>query len=387
MKFREIIREGELSTAKTSPDEEISSIAIKARNVKAGYLYIVTNSEKASFDSLSALPVAIICAEDTEVPWELEKITERCDNPLIIASRAYARLCKIDFEKIKFIGITGTNGKTTTSVMLKKILTDRGYKVGYIGTGKIEANGKALSDCYYSMTTPEPDVLYPTIKRICNEGCDVIIMEVSSHALKLWRVEPIKFEYGVFTNLSPEHTDFHPDMEDYYRSKFKLMSTSSVGVFNLDDSYSRRAAREFSGRKISVGVLWKGDVYAKDIESYGLSGIGYLYRAKGFSFIMRLMLSGIFNVYNSMTALAVAIDMVVLPCEAKKSLASLCTVEGRFEITRGEITVVTDYAHTPLAFESILKSLKELKKSGQNLTVVFGCGGDRDKEKRPPQKA
>lgn len=383
MKISELVSVEEISTHLLPPDTEISGIAIKARDVKDGYLYIVTNSEKASFNLLSARPAAIICPKSTEVPRELQKITEICENSLLLASFVFARFLKIDFEKLKFIGITGTNGKSTTAVMLKKILTDSGYKVGYIGTGKIESCERVISDEYYSMTTPEPDVLYPAIKRLADDGCEVIIMEVSSHALKLSRVEPIPFEYGVFTNLSPEHSDFHTDMEDYFLAKTKLMKASKIGVFNVDDSYARRAARSFEGRKITAGVLWKGDVYARDIESYGFSGIGYVYRAKKFSFMMRLRMPGIFNVYNSMLALAVATDMGVLPCKAKNSLASLSVVDGRFEIIKGDITAIIDYAHTAVGFENILKSLNALKNAGQKLGVVFGCGGERDKRKRP----
>lgn len=383
MKLKEIIREDEISYLKLSPDTEVTGLAMKARDVKDGFVYIVTNEEKADYESLNGTPAAIICKTGAKAPSEYESITERCEDPLRLAAFAYARLCQTDLDRIKFIGITGTNGKTTTSVMLKKILTDSGCRVGYVGTGKIESCGKVLSDNYYSMTTPEPDVLYPKIKELVDDGCEIIIMEVSSHALKLSRVAPLRFEYGIFTNLSPEHGDFHPDMEDYFLAKSKLMKMSKTGVFNLDDSYSRRAAREFCGRKITTGVLWKGDVYARDIESFGFSGIGYVYRAKNFSFMMRLRLSGIFNIYNSMMALAVAIDMGILPCKAKESLASLYKVDGRFEVTNGDVTVVIDYAHTPIGFENILKSLNSLKKSRQKLCVVFGCGGERDKQKRP----
>ena len=146
MKLSEIIFDGELCTASIPKSTEISGIAIKARNVKDGYLYFVTNPKKADFDSLKARPVCIVCSKDASIPDEFSEITERCENPLILASRALARFSNIDFEKIKFIGITGTNGKTTTAVMLKKILQDAGRKVGYIGTGKIEANGKIISD-------------------------------------------------------------------------------------------------------------------------------------------------------------------------------------------------------------------------------------------------
>ena len=383
MRFSEVILENEISTHNISPSAEVFGIAIKARCVREGYIYIVTNPSKAELESLSARPVGIICPKSTIVPQELIGITDRCEGTLRLASFAFARFLNIDFSSLRFIGITGTNGKTTTATMLKKILTDAGYKVGYIGTGKIEANGVLLSDGHYSMTTPEPDVLYPMIKKIAEHGCEIIVMEVSSHALKLCRVEPIQFEYGIFTNLSPEHTDFHSDMEDYFQSKKRLMSRSHVGVFNVDDGYARQAAREFSKRKITVGVLWKGDVYARDVEPHGLSGVSYVYRAKNFSFTMRLQLPGLFNVYNSMTALAVAIDMGVLPCKAKASLASLSGVAGRFEVISGDVTAIIDYAHTGEAFENILKSINSVKNAGQKLIVVFGCGGERDKLKRP----
>ena len=387
MKLREIIFDSEIPYSTLSPETEVTGIALRAPDVAMGNLYIVTNPDKADFHLLRARPSAIICDERTAVPDELKEITERCDLPRRLAARAYARFCRIDFSAVKFIGITGTNGKTTTSVMLKKILCDAGYKIGYIGTGKIEICGKTVSGDYYSMTTPEPPVLYPAIKEMIDAGCEVIVMEVSSHALALDRVEPIPFEYGIFTNLSPEHTDFHPDMEDYFLAKSRLMSSSVVGVFNVDDTYSRRAARAFNGRRITVGVLWKGEIYAKDIELCGLGGTKYIYRARGFSFMIKLGIPGIFNVYNSMLALAVAIDMGVRPCKAKESLASFVGVPGRYEIIKGDVTVIIDYAHTAVAFENMLKSLNTVKIPKQKLTIVFGCGGERDRRKRPAMGA
>jgi UDP-N-acetylmuramoyl-L-alanyl-D-glutamate--2,6-diaminopimelate ligase len=214
------------------------------------------------------------------------------------------------------------------------------------------------------------------------EGCFAVVMEVSSHALALNKIDAIPFDYGVLTNLSSEHMDFHESLEDYYLTKKRLFELAKVSVFNVDDGYGRRAYKECLGKKISVGALFRGDVYASGITDRGFEGIGYLYHGRNFSFRMNLKTPGIYNVYNSLLAIAVATDLGEAPCRVKEALASFSGIDGRYEIIKDEITVIIDYAHTTAAFECILKSIRSAI-GNKTLTVIFGAGGERDRTKRP----
>jgi UDP-N-acetylmuramoyl-L-alanyl-D-glutamate--2,6-diaminopimelate ligase len=177
--------------------------------------------------------------------------------------------------------------------------------------------------------------------------------------------------------------DFHGNKDRYFEAKLKLFSICKTAIFNIDDPYARRAlGLSRTERSINAGVIWRGDVYATDIENRGLDGISYMYHGKNFIFKMNLRLAGIYNVYNSLLASALAIDMGCKPCEVKKAVESIEEIHGRYEIIKGDVTAIIDYAHTPTAFEAILKELRALAENDE-LWVVFGCGGQRDREKRP----
>lgn len=339
------------------------------------------NGQKREIGKLRTTPRAVICERD--------EFLKAYDCPVIYTSnarkslsRVYSNFCEINYEGLKLIAITGTSGKSTVSKMLEHIFAYTGTKVGLIGTGVISVNGTVISSDNYSMTTPDPKVLYPAIKRMQDEGCTHIIMETSSHALALGKLEPIKFELGIFTNLYEDHGDFHKDKEDYYKAKACLFDRCNAGLFNLDDPYSARCYREKNIKKVSVGIINKADVYATEIYTHSLSGSEYFYREEGLIFKVAIKLPGAFNVYNSLIALKCAIMLGVKPCKAKSALAELSTIDGRMEVISSDVTVVIDYAHTTEAFENALKTLKSSVKPWQKLIVVFGCGGDRDKSKR-----
>jgi UDP-N-acetylmuramoyl-L-alanyl-D-glutamate--2,6-diaminopimelate ligase len=219
------------------------------------------------------------------------------------------------------------------------------------------------------------------MKEMENKGCDFIVMEASSHALALDKIAPIRFEYGLFTNLSTEHTDFHGDMESYYKAKCRLFNQCKNAIFNIDDQYALRAYNEHTGRKIGAGVLWRKDAWVTGLVSDGLKGSSYIYNQSGFSFKLNLKLPGAFNIYNSLMAMALCIDIGCKPCLVKQAVEEVEFIPGRFEIIKKDITVIIDYAHTDTAFYNIMKDLNGLKKN-KRLWVVFGCGGERDKSKR-----
>ncbi len=326
-------------------------------------------------------PYAVVCeADDAErISGQRLIITENTRSAL---SHAYSRLYKISYEKMKLIAVTGTNGKTSVARMLHSILRYNDKEVGYIGTGAIMINDTVVSEKYYSMTTPDPELLYRSLKEMELLGCEYVIMEASSHAISLGKLDAITFDYGIFTNLSPEHMDYHRDMEDYYKSKKSLFDRCQNGIFNLDDAYSRRAYNECECRKISVGIIERGDVFATDIQSRGLLGTYFFYRTKSLIFGVDLKPVGAFNVYNALMALCCSIDLGIKPTLAKQAINCIEYIPGRLEVLRNKPCVVIDYAHTAEAMENALKSLYSYKNTRQRLICVFGCGGERDKSKR-----
>lgn len=298
-------------------------------------------------------------------------------------SIAYSLSYKIEYNTIKIIGVTGTSGKSTTAEMIFGVLSYNNLKVGLIGTGIIKTNERIYTDRYYSMTTPDPKDLYRYISQMQKEGCQYIVMEVSSHSIALGKVSPIPFEVGIFTNLSEEHRDFHKDMKEYQMVKARLFNMAKYGIFNIDDEWVKEVYEKAECDKCGVGIMWHGDVYATDICQRGLKGSSFYYREEGLIFGVDLKLPGAFNIYNSLFAIKCCIHLGIKPTLVKQAINFIDGVRGRMECIYDELTVVIDYAHTPLALQSLLKALNSSKNARQKITTVFGCGGERDKEKRP----
>lgn len=372
------------------PDLDINkkvSPTVLSSTVDQNSLLFITDKVASSDETIDC---STICSDAFAIVTSYTKRLTNISLPVIRvknvrAALAYAlsNLYGIDFEKTKFIGVTGTNGKTTTATLIYKILRLCGYKVGFIGTGKIICNNKVKTDDFYSMTTPDPTLLYPSIAEMEAEGCAYIVMEVSSHSIALGKIAPIKFEYSIFTNLDDDHLDFHTDKEDYYRTKLSLFKSSKKGLFNFDDSYCLRAYKSSKCEKTSFGIVRQGDTYATEIEVNGLQGSSFFYRSDGLIFKVRSPLPGAINVYNTLAALRCVIDLGIKPCIANRAIERIGRIDGRMEIVNESPLTVIDYAHTPSAFDNCLKTLKRGVKCEQKLFLIFGCGGDRDKNKRP----
>ena len=366
--------EKELRIEKDMAKTDENSIFFYYRGAKEG-------SKSPTLNFQGKNPYAIVC----------ESTTDNCIDGIALITVQNVRKCmsicrsienNMDYSKLKVIGITGTNGKTSTAEMLFQILRRAGKKVGFIGTGLIKIDNNILTDSYYSMTTPDPDLLYPTLNKMSVQGCEYVVMEVSSHAIALSKVAPIQFECCIFTNLSKEHTDFHKSMDEYYKTKLSLFEQTKIGIFNLDDEYSKRAYFEAKCKKYSIGVLERADGYIIDFQSNGLVGSSYFYKDENLIFKTNLMIGGIFNVYNALMATKCALLLGIPACIIKQALENITNISGRFETIRDDVTVVIDYAHTPLALENLLQSLNSYKTESQNVHLVFGCGGNRDTEKR-----
>lgn len=328
-------------------------------------------------------PLAIVIstkieAQDTQIPLIY------VENVRKAYAMAFYRFCELQKTKMKFIAVTGTNGKTTTATLLTEILKQSGYKIGVIGTGKIVCGDKTLSSRYYSMTTPDPEILYPMLKKMDAYGCDIVVMEASSHALSLEKLAPLFFEFAIFTNLSAEHLDFHKDMENYFRAKSRLFSQTKCAIINNDDPYGRRLADLCTCEKRLVGALFPCETMAKNVETHGLRGCSYMYSSNSSKFFIHLSIPGIYHIYNSMLAINAAISLGIKPCDAKKYIESIKEIPGRLNcIAESDISVYVDYAHTPKALASALKESQITKSNGHKLWLIFGCGGERDREKRP----
>ena len=386
MLLSELLRGIDCKTAHI-PDIEIENITAKTELINNNTLFILYKGLKCDTDTrlndiIDKKPAAII--SDRAIKGNFKIPTILVDNARIAYSVAVYNFCKIDAEKLKFYAISGSNGKTTTATMLYTIFRKADIKCGFIGTGKILINDRTVTNEYYSMTTPDPELLYPIIKSMENEGCEKIVMEVSSHSLALFKVYPLNFECAIFTNLSPEHLDFHNTIDDYYAAKASLFKQSKTGIFNMDDYYSKRCFIESSDiNKYSVGIENDADIMAKEINLSHLDGSDYIYREQNILFKVRLNIGGIYNVSNSLLAVKCALLSGVSIGSVKDALEEIKSIDGRLEKICDSPLVIIDYAHTDKALETVLKFIKENKKVGQRLISLFGCGGERDKEKRP----
>lgn len=382
MKIESIIGIQHISNNKKINTSLIPTSRIDEINEASLYFHLMKIDGTERLPSFNqGLPAAIVCNEKSALALDEVPII-RVKNERLALSHALSEYYGLDYERLNIIGITGTNGKTSTARILEKIFEFAEHKVGYIGTGCIRIGNKQLSDKFYSMTTPDPDFLYKSLSVMQEEGCTEIIMEVSSHSIYLNKISPIRFKYGVFTNLSAEHMDLHKTMEEYLCTKESLFKQCKKGVFNLDDPFSRKVYERCDIEKISTGIINKANYYITDYTTSPGEGSRFFLRGKNFICGVQLSLLGAVNVYNALMASAIAIDHGIKPCIVKTALKSLKTIKGRMELIKDEINVIIDYAHTPRALSNLLHFVLSDVILGQFLILVFGCGGNRDKYKR-----
>ncbi|WP_346873690.1 UDP-N-acetylmuramoyl-L-alanyl-D-glutamate--2,6-diaminopimelate ligase [Clostridium sp. UBA5988] len=283
-------------------------------------------------------------------------------------------------KKMKIIGITGTNGKTTSAFMLKGILEAKGYKVGLIGT---IANYIGNKEIHTEKTTPESLELQQLFKDMVDSDIDYCVMEVSSHSLDLDRVYGIEFSQGIFTNLTQDHLDFHKTFENYFNAKSKLFKICKHSVVNVDDSYGIKLLEKINSRVTTYSIEKESDLKGTDIN---LESTGIIFNLKGNekTYKVQLPIPGRYNVYNALGCIGAALDEGIDMDTIIEGLSKV-TVPGRCEnLTLGMnlgFQVIRDYSHTPDSLKNILENLRELTKG--KLICIFGCGGDRDRTKRP----
>lgn len=365
-------------------DIDIEGIAYDSRAVTKNCLFVsisgnTTNGHYYVEEVIAKGVVAIIVEKDIKIDSvAVIKVVNSRDVLHIISSRFY----NYPTNMLKLIGITGTNGKTTTAYMVKSILECAGKNVGLIGTIATEIGNKKTESV---KTTPESLDLQGSFKEMINEGMGYGVMEVSSHSLEFKRVGSCNFYIGAFTNLSQDHLDFHKTMVNYRRAKEKLFyMTKHVNIINIDDKEGRIIKNNIKNNGIPLitfGIEKKADIMGKDI-SISSDGIRFNLITPKYTMPINSSIPGKFNVYNCLTAAAIAFTEDIPKDAIYKGIEGLYSIPGRLEVLdiNTPYKVIIDYAHTPAGLENVLITIRHFIKG--NLITVFGCGGDRDKSKR-----
>src|SRR3954463_15711355 len=372
-------------------DRVVESIAYDSRRVQRNGLFVALRGEKVDghqfIDQAVEKGATVLVTEN-----EVQSPRATClvvDNTRAALADLAATFYQQPARRLKLAAVTGTNGKTTTTFLIKHICEKAGLRCGLLGTVRYEIADRVLPAV---RTTPESLDVYDLLGQMLSAGCKAAAMEVSSHALAQDRVRGLEWDVAVFTNLTQDHLDFHGTMENYFEAKARLFlelagqkaKTKPTAVINLDDPYGAKLVDRLE-KKIPVvtyGVGVHADFRASNYHPE-FAGTSYQLDAHGKSYLVRVPLIGRFNVANSMAALAAASSMGIGLREAILSLGRSPQVPGRLEAVpaKRQFQVFVDYAHTPDALLNVVKTLRELEP--RKLIVVFGCGGDRDRQKRP----
>lgn len=377
--------------AKGSLDIDITNIECDSRNIKDGGLFVAINGFNVNGNDYikSAIKngaVAVMTTADIDKKL-LKEIADLVTIIVVPDTRKGLALASCNFyenpsKKFKLVGITGTKGKTTTTFMTKAILEKQGLKVGLIGTIATYIGDKKLEDS--DRTTPESNKLQYLFSKMAEENCDVVVMEVSSQSLKLDRVAGCDFDIGVFTNFSEDHISpkEHPDMEDYFNSKLKLLKMCKVCFTNADDLMVAKVPKLLPDSNITTyGIDNYCNLLAKDITITN-SYVDFKVKLETKNERVKVCIPGRFSVYNALAAISIAKQ---LNCSAENIKEALLEVRvpGRSELVNNprELTIMIDYAHSPESLENILNAVKSYTRG--RVISVFGCGGDRDSGKRP----
>lgn len=366
-------------------ENDINKLVYDSRKVEKGDVFVCISG--AVCDGHKFIPQvvekgasAIIVEKDVE-PIEGVSIVKVDSTRKALA---YAAAAYFDYpaEHLKTIGITGTKGKTTTTYMVKSILENAGFKTGLIGTIETIIENERIPACN---TTPESYVVQETFRKMVDAGCECVVMEVSSQGLMLDRVGGFVFDYGIFTNLEPDHIgqNEHKDLDEYISCKAKLFSQCKVGILNADDSHLEKILANHTCQVETFGFSQKADLRAENMHLWRKQGsLGIGYHIKGLlDMEVSIDIPGKFSVYNSLAAIAICRHFGVNEENILKALNNI-RVKGRVELVKvsDKYTLMIDYAHNAMALESLLSTLREYKP--HRLVCMFGCGGNRSKLRR-----
>lgn len=382
MKLAQLLAGINVLATNVNMDMQITSVAYDSRKVTEDSLFVAITG--FATDGNKYIPMAL--EKGAKVVVTAQKQPESVPYVLVESDRlALAQIGGNFFDhpgdSMKLIGVTGTNGKTSTTLLLKHVLeTTIGAKVGLMGTMENMVGQTVIPT---ERTTPESFELQALLAQMRDAGCTHAIMEVSSHAIALDRVAGLNYEVAAFTNLTEDHLDFHKTMEHYCDTKAELFRRCNKAVANKDDDWFDRITEKATCRLLTTSVKGSADLRAEDLELLS-DGISFTALYNGEKVAVRLPIPGKFTVYNALSVLGCALQLGIPLAEAAAALASAKGVKGRVEVvpTPGtDYTVLIDYAHTPDGLENVLSSVKGYCKG--RLIAVFGCGGDRDPVKRP----
>ncbi len=377
MKLSEILKG--IDVLNKYSDAEVIDVTQDSRLVKEGSLYVCVKGN--TFDGHSV-------AEEMLENGAAAVVVERdlgLDKQVIVSDTRsiFSSVCANFFgnpaKNLKLIGLTGTNGKTTTTFLIKQILELTGKMVGLIGTVQNMVGDEIYPAKY---TTPDPYELQSLFKKMVDAGCEYCVMEVSSQALAQGRVNGLQFHIGAFTNLTQDHLDYHKTWENYFNSKRILFENSDIAITNADDKYGLEIVKDLPCKTVTYAVNTNNADYCAKNVKFKSDGVEYEIVS---DFIGRVScpIPGRFSVYNSLCAAAVALSLGIDYKSVLTAISKSNGVKGRIEVvpTNTDYTVIIDYAHSPDGLENIITSLREIAKN--RVVTLFGCGGDRDRTKRP----
>ena len=383
MKLKELLRDVCVLESNMDMETEVNDIKYDSRAVEQGDVFVAiagfeTDGHKYIPSAMAKGAAAVICQmrPDEGVPF-----VRVADSRLALALMAKAYFGD-PASSMTMVGVTGTNGKTTTTLLLKHVLEQVcGAKVGLIGTNSNMIGDEEIPTEH---TTPESYELQKLFRRMADSGCTHVVMEVSSHSLSLSRVAGVRYAVGLFTNLTQDHLDFHGTMENYAEAKAMLFSQCDKGVVNLDDSWAKLMLENAKCPMMSFSVnSMEGDLIANDLR-ISPSGVKFvaLHGTAGLARVS-MPIPGRFSVYNALGVIACCLSLGLDMQSCVEALKNAKGVKGRVEVvpTDGDYHILIDYAHTPDALENVLKSMKETAEG--RVVALFGCGGDRDRTKRP----
>lgn len=385
MDLKDIVNNYEIEYIKGNTDIDILKIENHSKKIKKDYMFIAekgftVDGHDYIKEAVDNGAVAIVIQEEIQVNYDITVI--KVKDSIEAMAKFSGNFYKKPWEKLNVIGITGTNGKTSTTYLLKSILDRNNHITGVIGTNGALVNKETIN---IPNTTPNSLIIHETLYKMLEEKVEDCIMEVSSHALDLNRVKYMEFDIGVFTNLSKDHLDYHKTVEEYFNSKLKLfLKTKRYNIINMDDTYGQKIVEMVRDRVglLTYGIKNKADIFATDVE-FTLSKVKFSLNTPKGKRKITLNTPGEFSIYNALAAASVAYAYNVELDIIKDGLESLKGVRGRFEVvqTNTDYTVIIDFAHTADGLEKVLTVIDQFAK-GRKI-VVFGAGGNRDKSKRP----
>ena len=383
MKLNELLRA--LSEPKVigESDQDITDVVYDSRKAHEGSVFFcIKGIEADGHDYANAATErgarAVVVQRELGLPEDVTQVVVKDSrDAMALMSAAFFGYPS---RAMTMVGVTGTNGKTSTTYMVKSILESAGQEVGLLGTITNMIGDERI---HAERTTPESVDLHRLLARMRDEGVDTVVMEVSSHSLKLKRVSGIRFDVAVFTNLTQDHLDFHGSWEDYFESKKILFGMCDKAVVNLDDAASLKLVEGRAYPVTGFGIREQAHIMAHSIEITP-RGASFMLQIGGQTLPVDLRIPGLFSVYNALAAAGIAHVLGATGRSILIGLEKLQSVSGRFEVldTRGrDVTVILDYAHSPDGLDNVLSSIKEFARG--RIITMFGCGGDRDRGKRP----